>query len=131
MKKLIKIITVVIGALFISLMINTSVSAQYEQKKGDGSQPIPDNVIKVIDKTCIKCHGETGNFRARARLNLSKWDDFSPEKQAKKADAMCNMMSKEKMPPKKYLDNHQSDIPTKHEINKVCDWSQSLQQYRK
>jgi hypothetical protein len=62
------------------------------------------DVMKIAERSCVKCHTEGGNGMALMHLNLSNWDKFSMEKQADQAKDMCGMVSKEKMPPKSFRD---------------------------
>lgn len=128
MKKLIRIAITVASVVFITALITNPVSAK---KGGGGGKPIPEGVMKIAQKSCVNCHTEPGNFMAMSHLNLSKWDNYSPEKQASKAKAMCNMVTKEKMPPKNFRENHLDGIPSKEEIKTICDWAQSIQVTKK
>jgi hypothetical protein len=40
---------------------------------------------------------------------------------------MCKELSKGKMPPKSFREDHPEAIPTSDEIKTICDWAQSLQ----
>jgi hypothetical protein len=87
--------------------------------------------MKIADKSCVNCHSEPGNGIALAHLNLSNWDKYSPEKQAAKAKAMCSMVTKDKMPPKKFRANHPDGVPTAAEVKTICNWAESLQVTKK
>ena len=102
MKNLIRIAITVSCALFITALIINPVSAQTAQKTSEGGKPIPDAVMKFVEKSCVNCHAEPGNKMALSLVNLTKWDTYSPEKQASKAKAMSKMVSKKKMPPKNF-----------------------------
>ena len=123
MKKLINIVVAVSSALLIITLVNKPLAAQ--NSKG-GSDALPDDVMRIVNKTCVHCHAEPGSFMAISHFNLSKWNEYSMKKQANKAQAMCSKVTKGKMPPKKFRNDHVSDIPTKNEINTICEWSQSL-----
>ena len=124
MKKSIRIIFSVACVLGINALMMTPVTAL---KGSGGGTPIPDKVMKIADKSCVNCHSEPGNFMAISHLNLSAWDKYSPEKQAAKAKAMCNMVTKEKMPPNNYRKNHPEGVPSLDETKTICDWAQSIQ----
>ena len=131
MKKLFKIYVAVASVLFITALIINPVSAQSAQKGGEKSKAIPDSVMKIAEKSCVSCHAEPGNGMALSHVNLSKWDKYSPEKQAAKAKDMCNMVSKGKMPKKSFTDKHPEGIPTKDDIKTLCAWAESLQVTKK
>ena len=127
MKKITKSGTAFICMLFfISAMFNP-VLAQTSQKSNEVGKPIPANVQKAFEKSCIKCHADHGNFMAESKVNLSKWADYSAEKQANKAKAMCKEVSEGDMPPKKFRKKNPENVPTSDDIKIICDWAQSLQ----
>ncbi|MCK9423500.1 MAG: heme-binding domain-containing protein [Bacteroidales bacterium] len=124
MKKLTRIALTVASVTFITALIINPVSA----KKGGGvGKPIPDGIMKIAQKSCVNCHTEPGNFLALSHLNLGKWDSYSPAKQASKAKAMCDKVTKGKMPPKNFRENHPDGVPSKEEIKTICDWAESIQ----
>jgi hypothetical protein len=82
--------------------------------------------MKVLDKSCAACHKDPGMKFAQGPFNISTFVNYSPEKQAAKAKAVCNMATKGKMPPKKYQANNPGLVPTKDDIKILCDWAASL-----
>ena len=140
MKELIAITSVFLGVLLIILFNVDPVSTHSLIKEGElnsvmlsnppdqmvgvAGKPISDAVMKIVNKSCVHCHTDTGNKMALMYINLSNWDKYSPEKQAKKANAMCKMVTKGKMPPKSYREEHPEGVPSKEEIKTICDWAQ-------
>ncbi len=94
-------------------------------------KPIPEKVMKIAEKTCVKCHTEPGNMMALMHLNLTNWGKYSAEKQAGKAKDMCKMVTKGKMPPKKFLKENPSSAPSQAEIKTICNWAASIQMKKK
>jgi hypothetical protein len=88
--------------------------------------PIPDNFQTIFKTSCKDCHAAGGKKTAMSKLNFSNWDSYSPEKQAKKAREICNMLSLEKMPPKSYRKLHPGNIPTALQVDEICEWCNSL-----
>lgn len=127
MKKIILLTLAVTIVLFIIALIVNPVSAQTAQKIIGDKKPIPEGIMKVAERSCVNCHTEPGNKMALSHVNLSNWDKYTPEKQAAKAKAMCNMVSKGKMPPKKFRAEHPDGVPTADETKALCDWAESLQ----
>jgi hypothetical protein len=117
--------------VFLSSMILNKSAAQSSTKKGIVSKPISPSVMKIAERSCLKCHTEPGNGMALAHLNLSNWDKFSMEKQADKAKDMCKMVSKDKMPPKSFREKNPDGVPTQKEVKTICDWAQSIQIIKK
>ena len=131
MKKTISITFAVLGIVFLTSMIMNHSSAGSSQKEGTASKPISSSVMKIAERSCVKCHTEGGNGMARMHLNLSNWDKFSPEKQADMGKDMCKMVSKGKMPPKGFREKNPGAAPTKDEAKIICDWATSIQILKK
>jgi hypothetical protein len=127
MKRSLSIAVAVVCMVFITSLIINHLTAQASPKDSSAGKSIPAGVMKIADKSCVKCHTEPGDFMALSHLNLSNWDKYSLEKQADKAKAMCTMVTKDKMPPKKFRANHPNDVPTTDDLKKICDWAQSIQ----
>jgi Haem-binding domain len=127
MKKFTLITVAIASVISFTAFMNNPVSAQTVQK----TKPIPDDVLMIAKKSCIKCHAEPGKTMALSHVNLSKWDTYTAEKQAAKATAMCNMISKGKMPPKEFKQKNPDFTLTKDEIKTICDWSASIQVIKK
>jgi uncharacterized membrane protein len=126
MKKLIIIWSV--SVLVFTLCMAKPLSSQTSQKPAVVTNSIPADVMKVIKKTCVTCHMEPGNKMALSHFNVAKWGEYSPEKQATKANEICKQVSKENMHPKKFLKEHPEAVPTKDEIKTICDWASKMQQ---
>ena len=131
MKKAISITFAILGIVFLTSMIMNHSSAQSSQKDGIVSKPISPAVMKIAERSCVKCHTEGGNGMALMHLNLSNWDKFSLEKQADKAKDMCKMVSKNKMPPKSFREKNPGAAPSKDEVKIICDWATSIQIVKK
>ena len=107
-----------ITALIIDPVINKSIlKATFENKL------ISAEVMKIVQRSCVTCHMEPGNTMALSRVNFTTWDSYTPEKQASKADAICNMVSKNKMPPKKFMEKHPGTVLSKDDIKTICNWA--------
>ncbi len=117
----------VFGIFFLSVVTINKVAAQSDQKEKVFSNPIPPGVMKILNKSCVNCHSEPGKILALSHVNLSKWDQYSAQKQADKAKLMCKKISKGKMPPKKFRANSPDAVPTSDEIKTICDWANSFQ----
>lgn len=90
------------------------------------TNPIPDDLKIVFKNSCMACHSTDGSGMAKANVNFSIWDTYSSDKQVKKASAICNVVSKESMPPKSFRKSHPEVIPTAEQKEAICKWSSSL-----
>jgi cytochrome c5 len=82
-------------------------------------------VKDVFKNSCMGCHATGGKGMAMAKLNFSEWDSYSAEKQAKKAEAICNVITKGSMPPKSFRQSHPEAIPTDAQKELICKWSKT------
>lgn len=131
MKKLTKFMLAVASAFMFVALISNPLSAQTSKPGAEKGKPIPDNIVKIAERSCLKCHVDKGNAMAESHVNLSKWNEYSAEKQAAKAAQMCKMVTKGKMPPKNFKKEHPDGTPTAEEVKMICEWSQSIQPAKK
>lgn len=87
---------------------------------------IPDDVKVIFKNSCMDCHATGGKGMAMAKLNFSDWDNYPPDKQAKKVVAICNVITKGAMPPKSYGEKKPEAIPTASQKDMICKWSETL-----
>jgi mono/diheme cytochrome c family protein len=90
------------------------------------SSAIPAAVHNIMATSCFACHGEGGKGMALAHVKMAELNTYSPEKLAGKAEAMCKMVTKGKMPPNGYLKEHPETKLTPEQIATICSWSESL-----
>jgi len=115
------------GLFLFAVCIANPLKAQISRNPGDSLKAVPAEVQVVLKKSCFDCHAEPGKKMALSRVNFTKWNEYTSEKQASKATAMCKEVTKGKMPPKKYRQNHPEAIPTTDELKILCDWKETMQ----
>jgi len=91
-------------------------------------KPIPENVNKILTYSCTPCHTKDGGLMAKAKLNLSEWEAYSPDKQKAKAAAIFSEVNKGGMPPKMAREKHPETIPTGEQIATIKKWAESFPQ---
>jgi hypothetical protein len=89
-------------------------------------RPIPANISKIFQNSCIPCHWSNGGMMSTARVNFSKWLDYSPAKSAEKAALIFSTLKKGKMPPKSVRESTPALIPTKEQIELIGIWADSI-----
>jgi hypothetical protein len=112
--------------LFLAFILMHTANAQDAAKSPEKTAAIPAEIVKITEKSCTACHSGSGNADAVAKLDLSAWGKYSPDKQASKAQAMCIMVSKDKMPPRDYRNTHPESVLTNNEIKALYAWAQAL-----
>jgi mono/diheme cytochrome c family protein len=90
------------------------------------SSAIPAAVHNIMATSCFACHGEGGKGMALAHVKMAELNTYSPEKLAGKAEDMCKIVTKGKMPPKGYLNDHPEAKLTPEQVNTICNWSAEL-----
>jgi len=110
--------------VLIANLTNVSfVSGQTDNKK---QFPIPESVNIIFQSKCMSCHGSNGGRLPKSKLNFSRWKSYGPSKQAEKAAAICSMVLKGKMPPKSARESTPEIIPTKEQVDIICNWAGSI-----
>jgi cytochrome c5 len=110
------------------LLTGTSWKAESPKGKTDAKkEAIPAGIQKIlVDHSCTTCHGVNGKAMALSHLKLGEWDNYSSEKQAQKAEAICKVATKGKMPPKGFLAEHPDARLTQAQVDSLCAWSATL-----
>lgn len=105
------------------LLLNQPVSGQENSKSASA---LPDEVNKIVTVSCFPCHSSQGGLMSKAKLNLTEWENYSPEKQKEKAEKMYSELNKGAMPPKKAREAKPETIPTTDQIEIIKKWSESF-----
>lgn len=92
----------------------------------DNPISIPENINVIFQTSCMPCHGSKGGRFPTARLNFSRWAGYGLYREAEKASSICTSVRKGTMPPKSVRESKPELIPTKEQIDLICNWSGSL-----
>lgn len=103
----------------------------YGQTTQKQSFPIPEEVIKILQTSCMPCHGDKGGRLPTSRLKLSRWAGYGANKEVEKASLICSEIRKGKMPPKSARTSKPELIPTKEQMDLICQWAESLKPAKK
>jgi hypothetical protein len=123
--KNIKTIISASAVLFI-VCITNPVKAQGVQNEAGKSKPVPAAVTAIIEKSCIGCHSDDGSSLAKMHVNFTKWSEYSAEDQTSNGQDIVKMVTKGKMPPKKFLKNNPEAKLTDAEKTTICNWAGQL-----
>ena len=84
----------------------------------------PEDVTAILERSCFDCHtNDASNFKAKGKLNFSKWDEYKPSKKISKLGAICEEITDGKMPTKKYKNKYPDKSLSKEEIDLICNWA--------
>jgi mono/diheme cytochrome c family protein len=106
------------------ILINIQIASGQTGNKQQS--PIPENINKIFHSSCMPCHGDNGGRLPKSRLYFSRWAGYGAAKEAEKASLICSSVRKGKMPPKSVRDSKPKLIPTKEQIDLICNWAESL-----
>jgi cytochrome c5 len=112
--------------LAITLIFTICVTAQTGQKQADQTKTIPTGVKTVLDRSCSACHSEKSQGMAKMKVNFSKWNEYSSDKIVAKGKAVCDEVSKNNMPPKRFLTDNPAAVLSDTEKKLICDWTGTL-----
>ena len=103
--------------------------------------PVPAPVMGVLRRGCFDCHSNETRWpwyarvppsswlvvrdveRGRGQMNFSWWGRYNPFDRADMLDRICNLVSKERMPPWQYRLAHAEARLSDHDVAILCDWS--------
>jgi cytochrome c len=127
MKKTFVMMMTVFAVLIITAISLTSVKGIGQKEiKNLAVSSIPDSLNKIFTNSCSFCHSDDGKLIAKAKLNLPNWDKYTKEEKIKKGDAICTMISEEKMPPSSVIKSKPEVKLTTNQIKDICKWTVSL-----
>jgi cytochrome c5 len=122
-------LTAAVIAIFLTASVLSPVNLSCKKSKIPMvTDSIPGDVQLIFGKSCMACHANGGNHMAMSMLNFSDWKNYEPGKQAKKAAAICDKISKGAMPPKSFRESHPDAVPTEAQKDTICMWSETLAQ---
>ncbi|MDP1621174.1 MAG: heme-binding domain-containing protein [Bacteroidales bacterium] len=124
----------ILSLITVSVILTAGISIDPQSVTGSKSSisvnteaTLPDSINKFVQRACMDCHSDDGNFLAKGKVNFSSWDKYDSAKQISKANSMCKELTKSAMPPKKWRKRNPDDIPTQAEVDMVCKWVNALQ----
>lgn len=87
---------------------------------------LPDDINKIVQVSCMPCHGSKGGFMATSKLNFAKWEEYDSKKKSNLSSKICEEVTKGKMPPEDARKKRPEIVPTKEQIETLCKWAESL-----
>lgn len=112
--------TLLFAAIF-SLSLHAS---ETEKKSVEPFGPMPDQVKTIVDKSCIGCHNTNSrNEDAKKKLDFNKLDSLSKVKMIGTYNEIAEVLEKEEMPPKKFLQRFPDKALTDAEKKTLMNWA--------
>jgi hypothetical protein len=89
------------------------------------ASPFPENIAKLFENSCFDCHSDiSSNEKALEKMNLSKWNDLDNAKKLGKMQDIIDVLTKDKMPPSKYVAKYPDRAPTQEQRDTIIKWAQ-------
>ena len=103
----------------------------------------PANVQPILDRSCMDCHSNSTRWPwysrispvswwladhvkdGRRELNFSEWNTFTPRRQYRKLEEICEEVKEREMPLKSYLPLHPSAKLSDANRAALCAWAES------
>lgn len=126
MKKFNLVFVVMIAIAIATFLTVSPIKSESQKTISSSTNSIPEDVAKILKKSCTSCHDEGGNGMAMAMWNFSSWDTYAAKKQSKKSQAICDAMTNGTMPPSDIRKSYPDRVPTAEQIQIVCRWASSL-----
>jgi hypothetical protein len=126
MKKIYLVLVATFIIAVAAVLVFSPVNAVSQKKIVQSGYSMPDSVATVLRNSCSSCHGDGGSGMAMSKWNFSAWDSYAADKQAKKANAICNAITKGSMPPGSFKKANPGKVPTAAQKQIVCKWAASL-----
>lgn len=126
MKKIMVITGTSLVVIFLIVLAFRPAPVMGSSKFNEGNPELPDSVAKLVQKSCLDCHGEDGNGMAKSHVNFAKWNTYDSKKQASKAADMAKEVGKGSMPPGKWRKNNPDLVPTQKDADLLKNWASAL-----
>jgi mono/diheme cytochrome c family protein len=112
------------GIVFtISAFRSTSTFTQ-EKAPAKTAFEIPEDVNKILDKSCFGCHNvDAQSEDARDALLIDKLSDLKTHKLVAKLDEIASVVQDGDMPPSKFLKKYPEKTLTADESKKLSEWA--------
>ena len=107
---------------------------------------LPSDVAQTLDRSCRDCHTNRTAWpkysyvapvswvivddvnEGRRHVNFSEWGSYSPERQQRKLDDICDEVKDGGMPLRQYTWMHAGTALNQQQRDAVCAWTKSEQQ---
>ena len=112
------------GLVGIVLFSGFSLISFNRKNMQDENKSFPENVNQVLQKNCAGCHStESMNEKAKEKLNLTKWEDYSTISKISKLNDIDKVASEGSMPPARFLERFPDKKLTEDEAKILSDWA--------
>lgn len=112
---------------FFVLLIATAaflISATLISKSSQSPEGLPENISKIVEKSCFGCHNtDSRNEDAREDLDFKKLDGLKKVKKITTLRDIAEVLEEGEMPPKKFLEKYPERKLTNEEKTTLIQWA--------
>ena len=82
-------------------------------------------VKDILKSACFDCHSDVATSdKAKTALDFDQWDNYKVTRKIAKLDAICEVVSEDKMPPEKYLKSKPDRKLSDEQKKAICEWTE-------
>jgi len=86
----------------------------------------PEKVSGVIANSCVGCHNDNSQGKAKEFLNFSSWDKLTPKEQTKTSKEIAKVIRKGIMPPADIIEKYPQAAVSPENAAIIKDWASSV-----
>jgi hypothetical protein len=129
MKKFVVVLSVtVVAAITAAVIFVPTQASPVEAGQTVAVSDIPENLMQIFTNSCMPCHSSEGKGVSVSMLNFNEWSKYSAKKKAKKAGAICKVITKGSMPPAKFIEANPEKIVAVTQTEMICKWAETAGQ---
>jgi cytochrome c5 len=127
MKKVVRIsaLTVLSSVFLLSLLLPAEAFCQKKTQQ-ETLAAFPETVSSIFKNSCVACHSDQSNSKAKIFMNLSDWDKLKTKKQVKTVKKINKEVAKGAMPPEGFLKKRPEAALTQSQVESISEWSKSM-----
>ncbi len=123
-----KALFVLLPVLVLALVLTSSKVVDMESNEASAPADgfvIPEDVSAIFDKSCFGCHNaDAQSEKARKKLLIDQLGDLSKAKLVGKLGEIGEVVSKNEMPPEKFLQKYPDKALTGEEAKRLAEWTE-------
>lgn len=118
-------LTVLFSALLLILLLPAEGFSQKKTQQ-ETLATFPESVSGIFKNSCVGCHSDQSNSKAKIFMNLSDWDMLNTKKQVKTGKRINKEVAKGTMPPEGFLKKHPQAALAQSQVESISVWSKSI-----
>lgn len=86
----------------------------------------PDSMAVIFKQSCVGCHYDLSESKAKNFMNLSEWEQLNAKKQAKTARQINKQVVKGHMPPPESVEKFPEEALSDKQKQTILAWSKAV-----